>query len=435
MSEVTFIEACDKNATERKLSTSNSSFWGLWTGQTVSQFGSLATSLSLVLWLQSLGASGKVVGLYFALSSLTSVVLSFFSGSIADRYDRKRIIITADLIACAVALAIAALYATNRSGGLTTIGMIIGLRLSLIACNTFRGQALATEIANSVPPDELKKANSLFGISRQLAGSCGEFFGSAIFALAGGILLFLGDSLTYVVAAFLTSLCLAAYRRPKKDTGPTDRSSGFKRVFADSIAGFSYVRRNKGLRELVLTVLFLNILYSPMSVWLPFFISNHLKVGKEWLGYLNASLGIGMLIGSVVAGFTKVEGDKQHLAVLASLVTIGALLTSMFFLSQAVIFIPLMTAIGICAGYFNIVVPTVIQSNTTPELRGRVFAFALMIGHFVSPLAQGTFGAMVDFAGSRVGLLALGSGVSIMLFAMTFFMKKSVRSYIAGGAL
>ena len=188
----------------------------LWIGQTISQLGSRAYGVAYMLWVLAVTGSPTQAGLIAStmLGAFTAAQLP--AGWLADRCDRRRIMIACDTASAAAALSVAGAAAKGwfSLGHLLAAGAVFGVGWGV------RGTAEMTSLAQVVPEDELDAAVSLVQTRSYATGLAGPPLGGHLFGFAP-FLPFLVDGISFVAAL----VCTAGVRTPLRSDTPTRRSS------------------------------------------------------------------------------------------------------------------------------------------------------------------------------------------------------------------
>jgi len=400
------------------------STYGLWTGQSISVFGSMLTSLSLVLWLQQKGASPSVVSSYFVAASLTGLIAGLLSGPIADRYSKRIVVITGDVLAGCSVTCLALLYYLDVLNFWPLICSIIFLRCIIIVASNIRGPALSTYVAAVVPKDGFRRFNSAFTATRQVSGAIGEASGASMFALLGAGMMFTIDLASYLIAIVLSFFCM------KPGVGVRLKAEGPKRskaavLLADSKEGFSYIKGHRELTLLVILALTMNIFYAPVIAWIPFRISSAVPDQEGWLGYANSALTVGMIAGSLLGGYLSRVRGKELLAIKMASLIVGGVLVGYGLMEGRFLSLFFSAALGLSVGFFNVVETSYIVELAKPEMRGRVMAFVSTMGQVVSPVSIAVGGWIASRSAPGLGPLFVASGAFMIVAAIIFIFHRS----------
>ncbi|MFI6044516.1 MFS transporter [Nocardia sp. NPDC051321] len=180
----------------------------LWGGQAVSQFGSRGYGVAIMLWVLGAGGSPGMVGLVSSVTLATFTLAILPGGWLADRFDRRLIMLTADVASALAAgsLAIAAATGSFHVVPVLTAVAVLGISWSI------RGTAEQTALPHLVSSEELPTAMALTEARGYATGMLGPPVAAATFGF-GPWLPFLTDAISYAVAG----ICAASIRRPLRE--------------------------------------------------------------------------------------------------------------------------------------------------------------------------------------------------------------------------
>lgn len=260
-------------------------------------FGGLAVSLIgdgiylvAVAWqVYDLSNTPSALALVGLAWSLGLALFLLTGGVVSDRFDRRRVMIAADLLRALALVAIGLLSVTGE----LQIWHLVALVLLYGAGEAFFGPALSALIPDLVSGEQIVEANALEQSSRQ---TCRLFIGPAIggliVATAGPATAFLIDSATFLFSA----LMLALIRTPSYGHGTTGTTA-----FDDLRAGLSYVRSQRWIWvTLVVATLFTFFYWGPIHVLLPYILRNEMDGGAGTFGLVLAADGVGAVVASIV---------------------------------------------------------------------------------------------------------------------------------------
>ncbi|MGC4949354.1 MFS transporter [Streptomyces sp. DT224] len=370
-------------------------FRALWIAQLVSNIGS---------WMQTVGAQWLLVGHSAALvtlvqtaSSLPVVLLALPSGVLADRYDRRKLLLAAQFAMLAVSTALAVL----AFAGALTPGLLLGLTF-LRGCGTaLMGPAWQAIQPELVDRRELGQAAALGAVNMNLARALGPALGGAVVAAAGAGWVFAFNAASYLgIAAVL----ILWRRSPVQE--PVARG---ERLWTALDAGRRYVWYAPGVRR----VLWRTVLFIPggAALWslLPLVASRSLGLGSGGYGVLLGAVGVGAVGGAFVlpavrralgANGTLSAGAVVFAGVLALLATTRTpWLAVVALLPAGVAWIGVLSTLN-----------AAVQTRLPGWVRARGLAVYLLVFQGGQALAAPVWGALADGPGLTVSLLA-GSGL------------------------
>ncbi|MFC3572379.1 MFS transporter [Streptomyces yaanensis] len=378
-------------------------FRALWIAQLVSNVGS---------WMQTVGAQwlliendAALVTLVQTASSLPIVLLALPSGVVADRYDRRRVLVAAQ---CAM-LAVSGVLTGLAFADVLTPVLLLVLTF-LLGCGTaLMGPAWQAIQPELVERSSLKQAAALGAVNMNLARALGPALGGAVVAIAGAPWVFAFNAVSYLG---ITAV-LILWRRPE----PARPVGGGEKLLPALYAGRRYVWHAPGVRRILLRTL----LFVPggAALWslLPLVASRSLHLGSGGYGLLLGAVGAGAVAGAfVLPRISRALGANGTLGA-------GALVFASVLAVLATVRVPWVAAIALLpAGLAWIGVLSTLNAAMQTRLpgwvRARGLAAYLLVFQGGQALAAPLWGALADWLGLAFALLAgsallLGSALSL----------------------
>ena len=342
-----------------------------------------------------------MLGLLGAAQFVPLFVLTPVAGVAADRFDRRRVALFANLIDCGIALTLALATAADA----LTLPLLFALAAAHGAARVFNGPALSAIAPNIVPPALLPKAIALSSMGWQI--------GTVVGPAAGGFLFAESPSLPYFVAAgmLLVSGLLISIVRPVRAVheGPPRHPV---RQIAD---GFVFVRKERFLFGCITLDLFA-VLLGGATAMLPVFARDILQVGPEGLGLMRGAPAVGAAAVAAWLSWRPLE-NNVGVKMLWAVVAFGAA-TLAFALSQNFAFSMAFLALLGAADMISVFVRnSLIQLNTPDAMRGRVSAISGLAISASNELGEFRAGLMAGVLGA-VGAVALGGVGAIVVTAI-----------------
>ena len=399
----------------------NRNFFLLWQGQFVSQIGSQAYAIAMMLWVKHETGSASLMGLLMMVSMIPFVILGPFAGTFADQFSRRKIIIFSDVLSGVPVLTLAFLmfYRPDDSELLIVCLFLVNVTLGIL--RSFFGPAISASIPDIVPREKVSAANSLNQSSVQISQFIGQGVGGYLFVILGAPLLFLIDGITYLFSAFSESFIRIPQKIPEKGSGWQDKFRKFK---SDTMEGFRYVWGHAGIRALFFAAAFINFFAIPIVILLPFYVEDHLNATSDWYGYILAAFGLGTLIGYGIAGGAKISSHIRSKAVISALVLMSFCLPILSIMREPVFALFLMITIGALSGFFNINIYTLLQIAIPSEMRGRVFGLLITLTGGLTPISMGLSGVIADLVNQNIPLIYAVCGIiTFSLTILTSFSK------------
>ena len=382
----------------------------LWFGQLVASVGQQMQQVAIAWQLFNLTDSTFQVGLVAAFGIAPFLAMSFVGGTIADRFDRRRIMLVTQTWTMVNAL----LLLTATLSGVITPGIIYGLAFMMGLSRSFDGPARQSLIPNLVPREELANALTMNTMLRQLATVAGPGIGGIVLGLFGVAAAYAVNSI--LVLSIIGALLLMD---PIK-VAPRGNARGLQMA----LGGLRYVKSEPVVLSILCLDWLVNLL-GAMRVLLPVFARDVLEVGPEGLGLLYAAPAAGAVTGAFILGAVGVRW-KHPAVILMTCMGFGAFivgfgLSTFFPLSLLMLFgTGLMDVIG------EVMRATIVQLRTPDELRGRVTALTIIFTNGGPQLGQLQNGAIASAVGPMEA--AVFGGVGVMLSTAIFVFNRHMRT-------
>ena len=381
----------------------NRPFLLLVTGQFVSRAGDGLWAVGALLIILDLSGNNPITtGFALALDIVPYLLFGFLGGVLVDRWDRRTMMMLAD-IERGVVLVLAALLLA--SGSLTLWHMVVAMLLvsSLGRLFTPARQALIPDL---VEKDDLVRANAVLEGSGQAAMILGLSSAGFLAALWGNQVLLLLDAATFFISALsVVGLRVHAARAARPPTT----------LWQDSRGGLAVVRDWRLLRLMLLLSVVGAMTFQPVPLLLPLLVRGEMGSGAREYGLLSACFFAGSVAGSAIIG--KI-GAKLHRgrAMLVGFALLAAGVIGLGLAPWAAVAGAALLTIGGAASVYNIAEFSLLQQLTKPELRGRVIALANLSGQAARPVALLLAAGVSSQLGTRVSLLTMSTFALIAVF-------------------
>ena len=381
-------------------------------GQTVSLVGSWMQTVALGWLVYRLTHSPLLLGLTGFLGQIPSLFFSPLAGVWADRWNRHRMVIWAQVAAMVQALALAALVLSGHA----TIAAVLALSLALGFITAVDIPARQSFFVDLVGPDDLPNAIALNSSIFNVARLVGPSIAGVMIGLVGEGMVFLLNGVSYL--AVLASLL--AIRVPPAPARPGEPPH----VLAHLAEGLRYAGRFRTIRALLLLLALTSLVGAPYGVLLPMFATDVLGGGAHTLGFLVGAVGLGALAGALfLAARRGIRGLGRVVA--GSAVLFGASLVALGLART-----PWLALVALAFSGFGLMTQmaatnTLLQTLSDPDKRGRVVSLYTASCMGMAPLGALMAGALAGRIGAPVTVLA---GGALCVVAAALFARELPRS-------
>ena len=368
-------------------------------------FWSGAFLSSIGFWIQTVGQGWQVLqltnsalllGCVSFAATLPNIVLSLFGGVVADRFNRRHLLIGTQIIY----MTTAALLGIFTSLHIITVWQIIVMALINGTFSSVGFPAWQAFVGDLVQPEQLKQGIALnstqFNLSRVIGPAIGGI-SIGLFGIAGSYYL---NALSYVAVIIPLIFMRTLQKRHTSET------SG---VWRGIQAGLSYTRRRPSLQIALLLQFTIALLVFPYAVLLPIFARDIFKTGPTGLGALNAAAGVGALLGAIsLVILSRYLGRSMRLLITLCLVG-GATCVAFALSTSQEVSLLLLIALGASAVMSMTVTNTTLQTMTPEHMRGRVLSIWILLAFGVAPLGNLVAGWVAQLIGASLTLAFAGS--------------------------
>jgi len=387
-------------------------FFTIWAGQAISLITSAILQMTIIFYLTEKTGSAMVLSIASLVGFLPYAVFGPVIGVLVDRYDRKKIMIGADLVVAAAGalLAIIALYME------LPVWMVMAVLFIRSIGTAFHSPALSAVTPLLVPEEQLTKCA---GYSQSLQSI------SYILSPAAAAFLYSGWELNEIIAidvlgAVIACITVAFVRIPKLNM----EQQSLKRNFMEEMKeGLVVLRGNKGLFALLLIGTLYMFVYMPINALYPLISMEYFGGTPVHVSITEIAYAFGMLAGGLLLGLFG--GFKKRIVLItSSIFMMGASLTISGLLPSSgfVIFVVCCAIMGLSVPFYSGVQTALFQERIKPEYLGRVFSLTGSIMSLAMPVGLILSGFFADRIGVNhwfliSGILVIGIAIICPLVA------------------
>lgn len=384
-------------------------------GQVISLTGTWAQRIAqdwLVLGLS--GNSGVALGIVTGLQFLPTLLLGMWGGLLADRYDKRGLLVGVQVAMGVLALALGLLDVTGavRLWHVYALSFALGIASAL---DTPVRQAFVVELVGA---DDLPNAVSLNSATFNSARIVGPALAGLVIAGAGTGWVFLGNAVSFIaVVCGLLLMRSSELHSPRR----VARAKGQVRE------GLAYVRARPDLLVPIVLVAFLGTFGLNFQITLALVAKQVFGQGAGSFGLLTSMLALGSLLGALASA--RRTGPPRVRRLLLSGLSFGALEVLVGLAPSYVVLAALLVPTGIAVLTFSTTANTLIQLGSEPHVRGRVMALYALVFLGGTPVGAPLIGAVAQSLGPRSGLLIGGvvSALATAVGAVVLLRARSLR--------
>ena len=408
----------------------------IWVGQFVASIGSGLTAFALSVYVFRITNSASAVSLTILLAFLPTILLNPLGGVLADRFDRRLMMICGDLFS-AFGLLYMLIYYCKESLGLFQI--YIGVTISGIFVALLDPAYKAT-VSDLLNKDDYARASGMMQLAASAKYLLSPFIGGLLMTVTD-----IGTVLIIDISTLALTIAIVACIRKRIASGIRQRTR--IQLFKDLKEGWKAVACDRGVLALVALIsvatYYLGLLQTLISPMVLSFSDS--KV----LGMIESVSAIGMLLGSAVIGILPV---KRYVRALAGGFCIAGISIAFFGISTSIIIITAAGVLFFCTlPYINTSADVMIRCKISAELQGRawglisilsqlgyVLAYAssgLLADKIFNPLLleggwlAGTIGKLIGVGPGRgIGFMFILSGLSVIILGLVIWRSKTIKS-------
>ena len=367
------------------------SFLLLWSSQAVSSLGTAMTEYALIVWIYSQEGTASSITLLTLCTFAPTILFRFLAGAIADRWDKKRIMLFADLFAACGTVSIFLLYSFSALQAWHLY--LINVLLSFM--NAFQAPAAFVATSLLVPKEHYAKVSGLQGISGSVVSILAPALGAGLLAL-GGLKIVLICDLSSFFIAFIVLLFFIQI--PKIARDEKEQREPFRKTCTE---GFRFLGTHTVMLRLILFMTCVNFLAKMSNDGLlsPFVLA---RTGdnQQVLGVVQSCVSLGVLAGSVIV--TRMKAVKNRLKLIF-------LFTAFVFSGDIFLGLSQYPVVWCAASLGSYAMAAIMNANMTVfmreqvpiEMQGRVFSAEDTLKNCAIPLGLFLGGLLADHVFGR----------------------------------
>lgn len=357
-------------------------FLVIWIGQLISVIGSRLSTFALGIWVLEKTGSTTEYAFIFVCMAVPALILTPFAGALVDRWDRRIVLIAADLVSGATVLALGVLLATHQ---IALWHVYVAAGLQAVATG-FQVPAYMASIPLLVPKEQLARANGLV----QTAFAAAQIIGPALAGVLVSTISLHGVLYVDFVSYLASVIALSFVSIPRPTPGGGEEAGALLKEAAE---GWQFVRERAGLVGLLAIFGFSNFLFGIVSILITPLVLSFTNAAA--LGLQMSAGGCGLLAGGIA--MSAWGGPKKRIhGVLAFTILAGLLLAAHGLVANIVFLAAIGFVFFISLPVMNASQDAIWQLKVPAALQGRCFAIQRVLAEGAMPLGYVLAGPLAD---------------------------------------
>ena len=402
-----------------KLFTKN--FTLLILGQLTSLFGNFILKLALSMYVLEATGSAAIFAGILSAATIPTILLSPLGGILADRADRRNIMVALDALT-GVSVLCAALFLSENNA----IAVISTLLIILSILGAFETPTVQACIPTMLQGDNIMKGNAVVNQVASLSYLIAPMLGGVLYAMLGLKPVMYASVVCFFITALFECFIKLSYQRIQNQGGV------LQIVKQDFLSSMQYITKEQTSisKMLLLTALSRFFVMGITIVGLPFLVRTVLGFNPKYYGAAESALAVATILGSIVAGILAEKLKIHKLSVLLASMGIFIIPAGIVFILPVNAMIKYgVTVVSFCGmqaviSIFSIFAVSLIQQRTPNHLIGKVMAYTSTVTLCVQPIGQIVYGFLFDRFHSEVYFVLIPTGIIVCivgLSAMRFF--------------
>lgn len=370
-------------------------------GKTVSIFGSSIYSFALGLYVLQITGSAWNFAITLILGTIPMIVMNPFAGVIADKVDKKKLVVCMDLLSGGLLITV---YTLSSNYGLNLF-IIYTTTFLLTVFTTFFGIGLESAKPNIVSKERLMSINSISKIIDSVSLILGPMLGGIVFAVVDIKLFIMINGISFILSGI--SILFIHFKLFGHDI---KEESSIREInfIKDIKEGYFYLMERESLKNTFHILISLNFFLGfAVTVPLPYIINTVLNLSSKQFGIIQGTFPVGMIIGAIlVKKITNRFSYSYLLKKLSSMLAVFMIISGIPVLFKSfeandfvcvITYCVVMFSFGLIIALIDIPLIYFMQKEVPDEYRGRVLSIGLSIGKMMQPIALALSGLLLNY--------------------------------------
>lgn len=397
-----------------KLFTKN--FTLLILGQLTSLFGNFILKLALSMYVLEVTGSAAIFAGILSVATIPTILLSPLGGILADRADRRNIMVALDALTGVSVLCAALLLSENNA-----IAVISTLLIILSILGAFETPTVQACIPTMLQGDNIMKGNAVVNQVASLSYLIAPMLGGVLYAMLGLKPVMYASVVCFFITALFECFIKLIYQRTLNKGGV------IQIVKQDFLSSMQYISKEQTSisKMLLLTAISRFFVMGITIVGLPFLVRTVLGFNAKYYGAAESALAVATILGSLAAGILAEKLKIHKLSVLLASLGIFIIPAGMVFLLPVNAIIKYgVTIVSFCGmqaviSIFSIFAVSLIQQRTPNHLIGKIMAYTSTVTLCVQPIGQIVYGFLFDRFYSAVYFVLIPTGIIVCIVGLS----------------
>jgi MFS family permease len=388
----------------------------------ISLFGTSVYNFAVGLHILKITGSGLSFATTLVIGILSTVLINPFAGVLADRFDKKFLVIIMDMLS---GLLLLGLFILSSIYTLDVL-MIYVSTFFLNIFSTFYGISIEAAKPNLVSQKRLISMNSLNKVIGSSSSILGPMVGGIIFALLDIRLFILIDGISFILSALL-QLFMDFKFNYSFDINNKEKVN----FIADIKDGITYIKARNNILNMFSVFIALNFFIGlSINVPIPYIINNVIGLNANFFGIIEGAFPIGMILGAIMIRKIMNQYPYEKILKLSSILLSACMIAIGFSvilhskvnneMIYLIYFILIMVLAGISISSIDIPIFYILQSTIPDDFRGRVLSIGISISKIILPVALIISGTLINHIPAYI--LPIISGIELCIFSL-FYIK------------
>lgn len=396
-------------------------------GSLISIFGTAIYTFAISLYTLKMTGSSISFSTTLILSILPIIILNPIVGVIADKFNKKKLVVTANLLN---GIFLFIIYLISNWKGLN-IGIIYLSTFIITSINIIFDVSIDSAIPNIVSKEKIVNINAGNRIIDSISSVLGPVFGGIAFAIFNIELFILINSISFLVSAILDTLIDFKYNTDSELEERYDESINIGKLnyFKEIAEGFKFLISKRYIIEILAIFIIFNFFMSfSVTIPMPIILNNILEIPAKSFGLIQGAIPVGMIIGAFMVKKVMAQYKLNSIfSVTGIIMSVNIILLSIpLFINNAnnmniyvIYYLVIMIFMGICISLVDIPFSYTLQTNIEEEFRARSLSLTISIVKVVVPISYLISGVLLQSIEAYIVILF--GGITVLIVSIIFY--------------